>query len=148
MVKTWVLVADSTRARIFSADKNTGPITEFETLAHPEGRLHEQHMTSDLPGKHGNGTGLGRHGMGDQTEPKRQEQIYFAKRIAERLEQGRTKGDYGNLIIVAAPTLLGLLRDHLSSSTSKLVAHQLDKNLARLNARDIRGHLPERLPSA
>ena len=50
MKRTWVLVADSCRARIFSADKSNGPISEIETLAHPEARLHERDITSDVPG--------------------------------------------------------------------------------------------------
>ena len=32
MANTWVLVADSSRARIFAVDSPTSPLTEFRTL--------------------------------------------------------------------------------------------------------------------
>ncbi|MCW8855424.1 MAG: host attachment protein, partial [Gammaproteobacteria bacterium] len=51
MSTTWVVVADSSRARIFTAETSTSALQEIETLAHPEGRLHEQALSSDLPGK-------------------------------------------------------------------------------------------------
>ena len=46
-----IVVADSSHARIFTVDSAHSPLNEIETMAHPEGRMHEQDMTSDLPGK-------------------------------------------------------------------------------------------------
>ena len=50
-MKSWVLVADSSRGRIFSAETPTSALKEIESISHPEGRLHDQLMVSDLPGK-------------------------------------------------------------------------------------------------
>ena len=50
MKPTWILVADSSRARIFSAETPSSALIEINTLAHPQGRLHEQNLSSDLPG--------------------------------------------------------------------------------------------------
>ncbi|MGB5614970.1 MAG: host attachment protein, partial [Sedimenticolaceae bacterium] len=41
MNKIWVLVADASRARVFTADKPAGPLNEVEALSNPEARLHE-----------------------------------------------------------------------------------------------------------
>lgn len=146
MAQTWVLVADSSRARIFTTSNSAAPLQEQETLAHPEGRLHEQSLTSDLPGKDSNRTGSGHHAMDAETEPKRQEAIDFAKRIAKHLDQARSKKEISRLIIVAAPSFLGILRDQLSKPTAKLIAWELDKNLVQQNPDDIRAHMPQYLP--
>ncbi|RKZ78862.1 MAG: host attachment protein, partial [Gammaproteobacteria bacterium] len=60
MKSIMVVVADSSRARIFTTDSPSSPLNEIETMAHPEGRMHEQNMVSDLPGKDfGQGAGAG-----------------------------------------------------------------------------------------
>ncbi|MCP4284111.1 MAG: host attachment protein [Gammaproteobacteria bacterium] len=84
--------------------------------------------------------------MGGKVEPKQQEQITFARRICDRIEMARGQGKYDQLILVATPTLLGLLRKQLSTDTTKRITHELVKNITRLSAEQIRQHLPERLP--
>lgn len=146
MKNTWVVVADSSRARIFMAKNATGELDEIETLANPEARLHEIDMTSDLPGRTFDSAGKGRHILEKNTEPKQQKIVDFAKQIDQLLEKARTKKRFSQLILVAAPAFLGILRNQLSSPTSRLVAYELDKNLTQLSSDDIRKHLPERLP--
>ena len=57
MKPTMIVVADSARARIFTADSASSPLNEIETMAHPEGRMHDREITSDLPGKGVGGDG-------------------------------------------------------------------------------------------
>lgn len=147
MKPTWILVADSSRARIFTATTRTGPLQELEDVAHPEGREHEQNMTSDLPGRDSSRVGGERHSFQDETEPKEQETIDFAKHIAHHLDEARKAGKYEQLIIVAAPKFLGTLRAQLPEPTSKLIALEIDKNLTQHDPADIRKHLPELLPN-
>jgi len=149
MPKTWILVADSSRARIFLADTPSSPLVELETLTHPPSRQHEQDITSDLPGRQ-NGRGVNgsnRHAIASETEPKRQEAINFARQISQHLNKAFNNNKYRQLIIVAAPTFLGLLRDGLNSPTQRSLTLQLDKNLTRKKPEDIRKHLPEYLPN-
>ncbi len=146
MKSTWVVVADSTRARIFKADNSVGPLNELETLVHPESRLHERELISDAPGRAFDRAGQGRHAMGQQVSPKQHELEAFAKQLAERLDHARETGELEQLVIVAPPNVLGTLRKALSQEVSRLVTLELDKNLSRLAPQDIRGHLPERLP--
>ncbi len=147
MKRTWVLVADSCRARIFSADKSNGPISEIETLAHPEARLHERDITSDVPGHSFSSHGPGRHAMGADTGPKQNGAINFAKRVAGRLDLARHQGNFDQLMIVAAPTFLGMLRNELSQATANSLSLEMNKDLTRMSAEEIRQHLPEYLSS-
>ena len=138
-----IIVADSTRARIFTVDSAHSPLNEIETMAHPEGRVHEQNLVSDLPGKGSGKGGGGDHAYQEKIEPKREEMIEFAKRIADYLDETRKANKLNKLIIIAAPAFLGELRTHLSSETSEKIVFELDKNLAHHSEEDIRHHLSQ-----
>lgn len=145
MAKTWVVVADSSRARILMAEKPGMGISDIDCLEHPEGRLHEQALTSDLPGRAFDSGGEGRHALGSSVDPKKQEAIKFAKLIADYLESGRTAGSFAKLYLIAPPAFLGQLRDHLSTSLERMVRDTIDKNLVAQDKKTIRAQLPDYL---
>jgi protein required for attachment to host cells len=145
MSKAWVLVADSSRARIFAVDTPRGPLREIEDLVHPPSRLHDRELGTDRPGRSFDSAGEGRHAMEQDVSAKEQEVIYFAGDLASRLEAGRTRREYDRLILVAPPAFLGVLRKKISGETAKMVTQEIDKGLAQLPERELREHLPERL---
>ena len=110
MKLTWILIADSSRARIFSTDSPSSPLEELEGFSHAESRLHDRDMTADLPGKNREG-GVGAHAFEQKTDPKKQEAINFAHSLADHLEASRNANQFEQLMIVAEPSFLGLLRD-------------------------------------
>ena len=138
-----IVVADSSRARFFTAASSSSDLIEVETLTNSEARLHDRDITSDLPGKSTGGNGSGGHAYQGKTDPKKHEVSRFAKRIATHLETTRNANKLPKLFLVAEPGFLGELRNHLSSATSEKVVFELDKNLTQQNPKDIRKHLPE-----
>ena len=144
MKSTWILVADSSRARIFVVD-TPSTLQEIEDFAHTEGRLHEQDLTSDLPGKDAGIAGAGGHAYQDQIDPKEQEAINFAKSIANHLDEERNLNKFEKLMIISDPSFLGKLREQLSGQSQKAVCFELDKNITTHSIDDIRKHLPEYL---
>ena len=146
MRKTWVVVADNSRARIFTAETPSSPLIEVDSIVHPEARMHDRDITSDLPGR-GAGGGGARHSYETETDAKDHENAGFAKRIAGFLDEARKSDKFKQLIIVAAPSLLGNLRGDLNDQTRKMVSLELDKNLSQLSPTDIRKHMPEFLPN-
>lgn len=138
---TWIIVADGSRARIFEAVRAGADMHERETLAHPASRLHEQELTSDLPGRAFDSSGEGRHAMGSKVEPKKHEVEEFAKQIAGHLDKARTENRLDNIVVIAAPAMLGMLRSALSAETKKLVATEIDKDLTQHSVADIQAHL-------
>jgi len=145
MVMTWVLAADSSRARVYAADKPNSPLNEVESFEHPEGRMHEQELTSDLPGRAFDSGGMGRHAMGQSVAPKQQEALNFAKSLVDCLENSHRKGDFAQLYVVAPPAFLGLLREHYSPTLSTAVKQEVSKNVSMMAAQEVRTHLPEYL---
>jgi protein required for attachment to host cells len=145
-VPVWVIVADSGRARIFSATSRTAPLDEKEVLINPEGRLHDRDLTTDLPGRTFSRVGSQRAAMTTEVDPKQHDVIMFAKQVAQRLDQGRTHGEYQRLVLVASPAFLGLLRENLDKHVREQVALTIDKDLTQLRADELRARLPKRLP--
>lgn len=142
MKANWVLVADSSRARFFSMQGAQAELQEFEDDIHPGSRQHDRNITSDLPGKDSGVAGAGGHAYQEQTDPKEYESMAFAKELASHLEEAHNGGEYGQLMIVAAPAFLGELRKQMSDQVKQTVSFELDKNLTTHSAEDIRSHLP------
>ncbi len=141
MKLTWIVVADSSRARILNA-RTASKIEEIMNFAHPEGRLHEQELTTDLPGKDANKGAPGKHGFQDKIEPKQQEAIDFAKQIARYIDDALDENKFEQLMIVAEPSFLGIFRKQLSDEVRDRISFELDKNITTHSVDDICKHLP------
>jgi protein required for attachment to host cells len=141
MKSNLVLVADNSRARIFTIDSPTSPLHEIESMVQAEGRLHERDLTSDLPGKMKGGAGGG-HAYESEISPKQQRAINFAKRLADYLDIARKSNKLYNILIVATPRFLGELRKQMTSETAEMVVFELDKDLTLDSVDEIRLHSP------
>jgi len=143
MATTWVLVAESSRARIYEVQAHGG-LRERVTLAHPESRLHDTGLTSDLPGRSFDRQGAGRHTMAEPTDPQAHEAEAFAQQIAGRLDLARSEGEFDHLVVMAPPHFLGLLRGAFSTETTRRVSHEVPKNLIRASIDELIEHLGRR----
>ncbi|MBF6056950.1 MULTISPECIES: host attachment protein [Thiomicrorhabdus] len=142
MKPAWILVADSSHARIFSAENSAADLIEIETLMHSQARMHEQKLDSDLPGKGRGSYGGGGHAYDDEISPKEQEEINFAKAVSSYLCDKLNQNLFDRLFIIAAPAFLGDLRHAFSNQVAKHVTFTLDKNVTDLAPKRIRGYLP------
>jgi protein required for attachment to host cells len=140
---TWVLVADNSRARIFSAEKPAAALREIRDLTHPEARLHEGDLVSDKSGRDRGPAGA--HGVGSDQVHKQDGADRFAASVCAELDAARAVGSFSKLYVVAAPTFLGLLRKHQTGALKQLVAGEVGKNLSTKDAAAIRQQLPEYL---
>ena len=141
MSKTWVVVAESSRAKIFQIDKKNAPLIELQGFTHTPSRMHEQELTSDLPGRSMSST-HGSHKFSTHTSPKEHESVEFARVLGSHLDEARNRGEFDKLIIMSPPAFLGHLRKEISSETSKYIVSEIDKNLVRHDTQDIQAHLP------
>lgn len=141
MSRIWIVVADSSRARFFSLVSRLEPLHEFDGMVYAEGRMQEREELSDRQGGIAGGHGEGDHTFEAPTDLKHHEAEVFARRIAEKLEQGRVNHDFNKLILVAPPAFLGALRQALSTHLQDLVDSSLDKNLVTEDEAVIREHI-------
>ena len=148
MASTWVVVADSSAARIFDAPLATGAISEIESFVHTEARMHERDLRTDQPGSTKDRAGYARHGIEPRTSPKEHEAMVFARMLAETIERARAKSQVERVLLVAPPEFLGHLRSALDANTRKIVEREFNFNVVRLAPDEIRKRLPERLYSS
>lgn len=141
MSNTWIVVADSSKARFFTMESRTEPLRELDGMVHAEGRMRGQDEVSDRQGGLAGGHGEGGHPFEAPTDLKHHEAEVFAKQIADKLEQGRVNHDYHKLILVAPPAFLGALRQALNNHILELVSSSLDKNLVGEDEATIREHI-------
>ncbi len=138
---TWLIVANSSLARIFKIE-NRHSLIELAVLEHPESRLHTRDLVSDKPGRDFERIGPARHSIESQTSPKQQEFNYFAKQLAKYLEEALAKGEFNRLYLAASPGLLGILRQILHPSLTKLLSGEINKDVTHLKPQEIMTHLP------
>jgi len=141
--KTWIIVADGARAQVFI---NSGPGSGLES-ALPQALVADNRPSGDIgsdrPGRSFDSAGQGRHSMQPSSDPHQYAQAEFARDIAKLLEEKRGQKAYDQIIIIAAPKMLGELRSALDPSTSRLVVGEIDKDLTKLAVEDLSPHLDE-----
>jgi|SRR6056297_1163768 len=127
----WVIAADSAEARVFTREKKFSPLVEQQTLLHPESRLRGTELEDDRQGKTFSSHGYGQSDNQKPTDPKVREARDFARELSETINKARARGEFQHLQIVADPSFLGLLREHLDAETRECVERAVDKNLTR-----------------
>jgi protein required for attachment to host cells len=141
MPNTLVLVAESSRAKLYTVENRRAPFMEVDAMVHPESRAHEGDLVSDSAGSDGGSNGQGRHIIDSKHSAKDNEALIFARDIASRLDSGRNKGEYDRVVLVAPPAFLGVLRDNLSKEVLGMVSCQVDKNLVQKPAEVLREYI-------
>ena len=131
MSTIWVLAADSTEARLFSREKRFSPLQEQHDWLHPESRRPARELESDRQGRTFASHGYGQSDLQKRTAPKQREASEFARTIADFLHQARVRGDLGTLLIVAEPSFLGLLREHMDQNTRARVERAVARGITR-----------------
>lgn len=137
---TWVVVADSTQAKIFRLAKFP-KLEEIAYLEHPESRLHNQDLVSSKPGRGFQSFGNSRSSYQQETEPRQVEAIKFASEVANYLYTASNKGDFNKLYLFSEPSFLGLLRQHLHQQVNKCIAAEVAKELTSSSIEEIQHHL-------
>ena len=126
--KTWILVANSSQAKVFKLTKFP-EIEEIQSLDHPESRLHNQDLVTDRPGRGFQSTGESRSSYQPSTEPKAVEIEKFAQKINGYLSAAHNNGEFVKLYVMANPTFLGILRSTLHHNIQKVIIAEVDKDM-------------------
>ncbi len=134
MVNTWIVAADSSRARFLQV-AGRDRLVEVATLLNPEARMDGRELITDAHPRFRGTAGP----PSDRQETSAQEHAtdLFAKRVGDYLEKARTEHRYDQLVLVAPPKFLGALRRSLDSEVAKRVVDELPKDLSRLKEREL-----------
>ena len=132
-MKARVIVADNARARIFTSDDVINHLLEQEAYVHPEARLKNRDLVGDAAGKTRD-----THGSLDPaTSPKDHEAQNFAKLLAKHLKDMHSDQHFEQLILIAPPHFLGMLRKELPENLERLIEKTISKDLTTASVDDI-----------
>ena len=122
-MRSWILIADAARARVFSEADGEETLSLVHELDHPKGRTHVVNLVDDEPGRLQKGKGGTRSAMDPRTSRHVIEVERFARELAEVLRKGCDARQYDALAIVAPPRFMGMLRAALAAEVqSRLCA--------------------------
>lgn len=137
IANTWILVADSRRARVFSKGDEHDDLAEVADFSHPleanEGDNPKGHVFAARSGT--------RHGMEPATLPKEKERHAFAAELSRYLQNEFSQRRYSKLLLVAAPEFLGDMRNALTDNLNAHVVGSIAKDLVACSTNEISNYV-------
>jgi protein required for attachment to host cells len=146
MTTTWIVAADSSRARVLQVADREEKLLEVHDLVNPQARLQNRDLQTDGEPRFNGHGGVGKPGTASTGGPASDREAQgavehsvrvFAKEVGRYLDAARHQHRYDELVIVAPPKFLGALRKELDKEVEKLVVEELPKGLSWLSAREL-----------
>ena len=140
MTITRVLVAHDAGARMF---ENRGPgkgLTALGAVDFEDGRRHTGELIDDRGGR-GHGGGSVANAYEPAHDAREHAIAHFARELAKDLARDFRKGAFTQLVLVAPPRFLGVLRGALDGPLSRVLVASVPKDLPRASARELCDHL-------
>jgi protein required for attachment to host cells len=146
MDTTWIMAADSSRARIFERLEHERNLRELLDFVNPSGRADATDLRSDERGRfYGKGERYQGHTADPQVDPVQHESELFARDVAGHLNKAYGEQRYQRLVLVAAPKFLGLVRGKLHKDVQQAVVEELPKDISGFNLHQVEAYLRERI---
>ena len=101
----------------------------MRTLSHAEGAAHTRDLTSDAPGRVHDRMGSARHSMEPDTGVKEEERRRFVKEMVDWLNAAHLKGEFDQLVLLAAPAVLGEIRKAVAGDLANSVIKEIPKDV-------------------
>ena len=162
----WVLVADGKQASIYQLGKAEKVIPlpgnakhpHYETSAAVElsevAEMHWQAQSADEYQVGRNATGMvfesaggARHMSAPHVDARREVKDHFATMVAGEVNRARAKKSFDQIIVIAPPQMLGVLREHFNKDTRDVIKAELHKELVNLSPSELIPHLQKTLSS-
>lgn len=136
----WVVVCDGAKALILenNGDRNYPDLRTRDVFEQVNPPTSEQ--GTDRPGRSHSSVGPGRSAVG-QTDWHDQAEAKFLKELIEKLHLAVHGGETKELVIVAPPRALGMIREHYTPAIRQALQQEIDKDLVKIPVDQIEKHL-------
>jgi hypothetical protein len=146
--RTRVVVADRGEARFYDYESDNS-LTVVGRITDPKSRLHNRDFNSDRPGRvfdHAAKSGARRgavahHGTGSESTPLKLQAKKFAESICREIEDADQSRSFEQLVIMAEPSFLGLIREAMPKRLMDKVVLQVHKDLVHSDDGTILNHI-------
>lgn len=138
--RIWVLVCDGSKALVLHNEGDALQPRLVTVAAFDEPQPPSRELGTDRPGRNFSSDGFSRS-ANIETDLHAQAEADFLTRIAEALDQVVREREVKNLLLVAPPKALGLLRGKLSAAVKAVISGELGKDLTGMPVNQIGKHL-------
>ena len=133
--KTWVLVADGARARIFAkGHKKLKNVMGQDFVGE---NLPDRDLTADKPGRGFESNNPTRHAYEPRTDWHQYQKHLFAKELCAILEKANENSDFDELILISPPKTLGDIRDQLGKQILAKITVEIPKDMTKISEQDL-----------
>jgi len=129
--RTWVLVCDGAKALMLHNEGDALQPRLATVAVFDEPQPPTRELGTDRPGRRHDSNGVSRSATAE-TDLHEQAEADFLARIASALDQVVRQHEVKNLLLVAPPKALGLLRGKLSAAVRGVVSGEVGKDLTGL----------------
>jgi protein required for attachment to host cells len=136
-----VVVADERDANFFDLTRPQEPPQARGSLHNDAAVLPDRDLETDRPGRRF-GTNSNRHAVDGERSTHRHESELFAKQVAHTLDGARSRNEFDRLVLIAAPRMLGMLREALPPPCRAVVAAEIAKDFVHHEIESIRDAVP------
>lgn len=134
----WFVVANRAEAGIYREQEDK--LLLVDQFFNPEGKLQEKNLVADRPGDSKSSYKLTKagHGLDSRTHKHEEAAKKFAQEIGRRLEQELHKDGFTELVLVAEPHFLGMLRASLPEKVRRCVKRELKQEFVKRRESELR----------
>ena len=136
----WVVVCDGAKALVLENAGDEKFLNLKTRQVYEQADLRTREQGTDAPGRAFSSID-GRRSAMEQTDWHTQDEERFLKEIAGLLDVEVKSGHVKNLIVVAPPRALGVLRTAYSQDVRKALSCEIDKDLVKMPVHEIEKHL-------
>lgn len=135
--RTWILTADTAKAKIFEWIPEHKNLKEIISLDDRDARKHERDLKADRPG-HGQGfASKVRYAVEDPASFKQQASDAFLKKLASFISETKTQLKYDAMVVISPDEVYCSIRDNLSPEGQDKITRHHAKNLTNMPASDL-----------
>jgi protein required for attachment to host cells len=142
----WILIADSSRARIFEKKESEKRLREVGDFVNAAGRADDNELRTDERGRF---YGKGERYQGHTDEPAvsavEHEDDIFSHVLANYLDDARNAHRYSRLYLIAGPKFLGLMHSSLKEEVRELIVDELAKDISTMGVGELENYLHGKL---
>ncbi len=137
--RTYILIADGSRARLLLAEGRGKPLTEVPGAEYQTTLLPDRELQADRPGRVHESASVVRHAI-ERDNLHRREKERFARHLADVLDERFANHEFDRLVIAAAPETLGVIRAELSNKLQSVMLGEIAKDLTKVPNQGVREH--------
>jgi len=128
MKPEWILIANATHARLLSHERGS-PMVVLKSFEHRQGRSKVSEPADGRMGPENSDQGTGGTAYQPRMDARHEENLRFARELADYLEPHAQQDSFRSLAIFASSPFLGELESELGSATTRLLTYLQDLDL-------------------